>query len=834
MRARPAVALLATLGAVVAALAGSPSMRLPSSPASQGRASASESQPQVAAAFGRLPLHFEANVGQAEPGVRFLSRGSGYALSLAADEAVLSLSGGSTRRAGEAAARGRSSRSSVLRTRLVGANPDPKVHGERQMPGRVNYFLGNDPRKWRRNVPLYARVAYEDVYPGIDLVYYGNQRELEYDFVVAPGADPRSIRMRFEGAESLGLDDAGDLRIRLEHGEVVHHAPRIRQSNSQGQEEPVGGQWSVSGLEAAFELTPYDTSRELVIDPVLEYSTFLGGTAGYDEASGIAVDGAGAAYVTGTTPSSDYPTKNPFQGMLASGLDAFVTKLATGGDSLVYSTFLGGSDDDRALGLAIDNLGDAYLAGYTASADFPTRGPLQTNQPGPDAFVAKLTATGDQLAYSTYLGGSGDEWAQGIAIDLSGSAYVTGLTTSADFPAVNARQGYAGETDAFVTKISATGAAIEYSTLVGGQEGDEAWAIAVDEVGFAFIAGTTASPDFPTRRPFQSTRQGFRDAFIAKMTPAGNDLVYSTYLGGTIQQEARGVAVDGRGALYVTGYTGSLDFPTRNAVQGAMAGYVDAFVSKLSAAGDALEYSTYLGGSEREIGLAIVVDAIGQAHLTGTTQSPEFPVHDPYQTYQGAMDVFVAKISSTGDRLLYSTFLGGPLPEVGTAIALDGAGSAYVAGLAYEGFPTVRPYQHHQGYSDAFVTKVGPPPSTSFWTLIPCRVVDTRNAAGPLGGPALVAGASRVLPIAGTCGIPPTARAVALNITAVQPTTAGHFRVNPSGGGLPPASALNYSAGQTRAGNGVFMVGSDGAITVRCSQSSGTVHLVVDVSGYFE
>ena len=528
------------------------------------------------------------------------------------------------------------------------------------------------------------------------------------------------------------------------------------------------------------------------------------------------------------------PRGSPFQGVLASEQDAFITKLAPGGDSLVYSTFLGGSDTDWALGLAIDNLGNAYLAGHTASADFPTRGPLQTNQPGADAFVAKLTATGDQLAYSTYLGGSDDELARGIATDSSGSAYVAGHTTSADFPTVNPRQGYAGETDAFVTKISATGAAIEYSTLVGGQEGDEAWAIAVDEVGSAFIAGTTASPDFPTRRPFQSTRLGFRDAFITKLTPAGNDLVYSTYLGGTVQQEARGVAVDGRGGLYVTGYTGSLDFPTRNAVQGAMAGYYDAFVSKLSAAGDALEYSTYLGGREGEMGLAIVVDAIGQAHLTGTTESPEFPVHDPYQTYQGAMDAFVAKISSTGDRLLYSTFLGGPLPEAGTAIALDGAGSVYVAGFAYEGFPTVRPYQHHQGYSDAFVTKVGPPPPTSFWTLVPCRAVDTRNAAGPLGGPALVAGVSRVFPIAGTCGIPPTARAVALNITAVQPTTTGHLRVNPTGGSLSPASALNYSSGQTRAGNGVFMVGSDGAITVRCNQPSGTAHLVVDVSGYFQ
>jgi hypothetical protein len=603
------------------------------------------------------------------------------------------------------------------------------VHGADELSGRANYFLGSDPRKWCRNVPLYARVVYEAVYPGVDLVYYGNQRQLEYDFVVAPKGDPGSIRIRFEGARGLRLDDAGDLRIALDRGEVVHRAPRIRQRRAKGREEPVGGRWSVSGLEATFELGPYDSSQELVIDPVLVYSTYLGGASGHDAASGIAVDGTGAVYVAGETTSPDFPTQNPFQGVPAAGRDVFVTKLAPGGDALVYSTFLGGAGEDSAFDLAIDDLGSAYVVGHTESDDFPTQVPLQANQPGTDAFVAKLTPGGDQLAYSTYLGGSDGDRALSIALDSFRNVYIAGLTGSADFPTVNPLQGYAGEIDAFVAKIAAPGTGLEYSTFLGGQWGDEAWAIAVDEAGAAYLAGNTGSPDFPTRQPLHGYR-GALDAFVTKLTPAGNALMYSTYLGGTSGEEARGLAIDGSGAAYVTGFTSSLDFPTWNPIQGANAGIDDVFVSKLSAAGDALEYSTYLGGSQGEIGLAIVIDTAGRAHLTGTTSSSDFPVRDPYQNYQGAMDAFVAKLSSTGDGLLYSTFLGGPLPEAGLALALDGAAGVCVAGFAYDGFPTLLPYQTYQGYSDAFVTKIGPPPRRASGPSCPVAS-STREA--PLG-----------------------------------------------------------------------------------------------------
>jgi hypothetical protein len=503
---------------------------------------------QLQAAYGQLPLHFEQNRGQSDPQVKFLARGLGYALFLTPTEAVLSLRGA---KAGPAAA----SSAAVLRMKLVGARPEAEVRGAGPLPGQVNYFRGRDPAKWYRHIPTYAQVRYEEVYPGIDLVYYGQQRQLEYDFVVAPEADPRRIRLGFEGtAGTPRLEGQGSLVLPLASGEVRLHKPVLYQEVD-GQRREVAGRYVLHPeadqtlAQVGFEVADYDRTRPLVIDPVLVYSTYLGGSHA-DAGLSIAVDETGSAYITGETSSTDFPTTATVpQPTLAGARDAFVTKLSADGTALVYSTYLGGSAGDRGLSIAVDGAGQAYVTGATESTDFPTQNALQPTFGGvQDAFVTKLSADGATLLYSTYGGGSGAETGTAIAVDEEGQAYVTGSTTSADLPALNA---------------------------------------------------------------FDSTLGGTQDAFVAKLTAEGTAVVYATYLGGSASETGAGIAVDGEGQAYVTGSTDSADFPTQNALQPTFGGVQDAFVTKLSADGAALLYSTYGGGSGAETGTAIAVDEEG-------------------------------------------------------------------------------------------------------------------------------------------------------------------------------------------------------------------------------
>ena len=672
-------------------------------------------QPVLLEAYGKLPLAFEANTGQVDPEVKFLSRGNGCTLFLTASEAVLSLTQltAATSRGGSRSANG-----SVLRMKLVGANPSPEVVGLEELPGKSNYFIGNDSSRWRTNVSTYGKVEYRDVYPGVSLVYYGNGRQLEHDFVVAPGANPGRIRVAIEGADKLELDPEGDLLLHASSGDVHLRKPIVYQE-THGVRQEVAGSYILHSrnphwAEVGFEVASYDATRPLVIDPVLAYSiSYLGG-ADTDFGNGIAVDSAGNAYVTGSTNSTNFPTGSPFQGTNGGGSDAFVAKLNAAGSALVYSTYLGGSSNDNGYGIAVDSSGNAYVTGYTSSSNFPTASPLQRANAGGafDAFVAKLDGSGSALIYSTYLGGRGDDGGGGIAVDAVGNAYVTGSTNSTNFPTGSiALQGANGGYDAFVAKLNAAGSALVYSTYLGGSGADHGGGIAVDSAGNAYVTGDTNSTNFPTAaRPVQLRFAGGQsDGFVAKLNAAGSALVYSTYLGGSGVDSAYGIAVDSSGNAYVTGGTNSTSFPTASPLQGANAGY-DAFVAKLDAAGSALVYSSYLGGSGIDVGHAIAVDSAGNAYVAGWTNSTNFTTVSPSQgTNGGGYDAFFAKLNASGSALVYSTCLGGSGDDYGYGIAVDRFGNAHVTGVTNStNFPTVSALQatYGGGTQDAFVARL--------------------------------------------------------------------------------------------------------------------------------
>jgi hypothetical protein len=729
----------------------------------------STGQTRLITDYGNLSLGFEPNQGQTDPRVKFLARGNGYTVFLTDSEAVLSLP--TSRQSLEATrvspVESRQGLGSVVRMKLLGANRNARISGANVLPGKSNYFIGNDPTKWRRNVATYAKVEYQSIYPGVDLVYYGNQRQLENDFIVAPGAKPTDIRMSFQSTAKIKTDGkTGDLLLLTNGTEVRLRKPVIYQLSARPQfrattvassgaevqtdREYVSGRYMLEGNTVRFAVAAYDTRRALIIDPVLVYSTYLGGTgndsagASNDGGNPIAVDALGNTYITGTTVSTDFPTAGALQPSLRQGEDVFVTKINANGSALVYSTYLGGSKDDSGSGIAVDSSGSVYVIGITNSADFPTVNPFQATFGGGstcinngfvcfgDAFVAKLSPSGSNLVYSTYLGGSETDIGVAIAVDAGGSAYVTGGTFSSDFPTVNPLQltNHGGQ-DAFIAKLNASGSALTYSTYLGGSAGvtlgnpnatDEFGAsIALDAAGNAYIAGRTPSPDFPTTAgAFQTTCHGCSPgvtAFVSKLNASGSGLVYSTFLGGSSLEGANGIAVDSSGNAYVTGETGSSDFPTANALQPNYHGAGDVFITKLDSSGSGLIYSTYLGGSGEDDGLAISVDNSGNAYIAGFTSSSDFPVINPIQSSnRGPNDALVLKLNAAGSALVYSTYLGGTADDKGRGITVDSSGNAYVTGFtcSQTDFPTVHPIQSSDpGGCDAFVSKIGSLASTT-------------------------------------------------------------------------------------------------------------------------
>jgi hypothetical protein len=615
----------------------------------------------------------------------------------------------------------------VSRFIFLNANKNPEIVPLEGTEHRVNYFIGNDKSKWKTDIKASKAVLYKNVYKNINLKVYGIEKQIEYDWIVKPGGNPDNIIFEYRNVKETRIDDKGNLVIETEFGEMKHKKPisyqiiktqKQKGTKTRSKNIKVMVNFKKNGKNTfKFEVGEYDKKYDLIIDPVfLTHSTYLGGS-GDDRGYGIAVDSSGNAYVTGRTNGTDFPAKSPY--MTDAGImDAFVTKLSVSGNSLIYSTYLGGDYYDSSVGIVVDSSGNAYVTGYTSSTDFPTKNPYMTD-PGDgyyNAFVTKLSSTGNSLIYSTYLGGGDSDQGDGIAVDGSGNAYVTGNTWSTDFPTENPYMNdLNGVQDAFVTKLSSSGSSLIYSTYLGGGDyWDEGYGIAVDSSGNAYVTGHTSSTDFPTKNPYMTDPgDSDTDVFITKLSASGNSLIYSTYLGGNNDDQGKGIAVDSSGGAYVIGYTLSPDFPTKNPYMTDPGdGYYDAFVTKLSPTGDSLIYSTYLGGSHFDSGMGIAVNSSGSAYVTGFTGSTDFPTKDPYMTDPGDgwYDAFVTKLSSTGDSLIYSTYLGGSYYERGYGIAVNSSGSAYVTG--YTGstdFPTKNPYMTDpwDNDDDVFVTKLG-------------------------------------------------------------------------------------------------------------------------------
>jgi hypothetical protein len=696
---------------------------------------------KIISGLSNMPVNFIENKGQVNEKVKYYAKQRGAAIYFTADEIVFdfvrekkSIPGNSElEKTGKNsnAYYGKETRSKkeyerqVVRMKINGSNALAQITGINKLQGTHNYFIGNDKSKWRTDVPAYGEVFYKDVYAGIDLKFYAKNGTMEYDFIVHPGGNPEKIDVAFEGIDGMKVAQNGDLLVRTAFGEIRQKAPHIYQM-VEGAKVEIAGGFRIKHTETAklnkennisygFKLDTYNKQYALVIDPALVYSTFMGGSL-YDGGYGIAVDSSGSAYVAGYTTSTDFPMTAIDTTYNGGNYDVFVFKINSSGNAIVYSTYLGGSDEDNAYGIAVDRSGNAYVAGLTQSTDFPTPNGIYTTQRGNmfDAFVFKINSSGNEIVYSTYLGGSGDDKGYAIAVDSVGNVYVTGETNSSDFPVVNAYQDTKNaSSDIFVTKINSSGSAIVYSTYFGGSGGDGGRAIAVDSSGNMYVTGyTQSSTNFPIVNAIQSTYGGGSDdAFVFKLNSTGDALVYSTYLGGSSGDNGLAIAADNFGNAYITGYTWSSNFPVVNGMD-AYGSSQDAFVTKINSSGSAVVYSTYLGGAGQETGYGIAVDSFGNAYVTGETNSADFPaVNALYPVKSYSVDAFVFKINSNGNAVIYSTFLGGGgNHEYGFAIAVDSFGNAYVTGETNsDNFPLENAIQSTRaGDSDSFVTKLGP------------------------------------------------------------------------------------------------------------------------------
>jgi hypothetical protein len=721
-------------------------------------ANAADVKLSVSENYGKLPLSFESNVGQSGKAVKFLSRGNGYTMFLTATEAVFSL-----RQTKEKNSR------AVWRLQLAGANQNATIKGQDSLPGKVNYMIGNDRNQWHTGIPTSRKVHYGDVWPGVDLVWYGTQNQLEYDFVIKPGSDPAQVRLLFDGADGLRIDESGDLVVNVNGEEMVQHAPTIYQDLGQGR-AMISGKYVMKGArEVGFAVGPYNVNKPLVIDPILVYSTYIGGDSS-DLGFAVAADSNGNAYIAGESSSSEvtFPIQNAIQGSQISTL-AFITKLNAAGTAVIYSTFLGDATGfctqdvcgTEVQGIAVGSDGRAAITGATVNdnnqSDFPlTDNHFQGNgfcigvcglelDRRVDAFVSVLSEGGNSLVYSTLFGGSatasgfgGRAFDRGnaIAIDSSNQVYVTGQTASNNLPTKHAfqwsRHSEWDGTDAFIAvfnPLATNGnATLLYSSYYGGDGDEIGRGVAVDNDRNAYIVGSTESTDLETKSPsslppLRATFQGGgSDGFVAKIdTTSDGDasLTYSTYFGGNINDRVEAVAVDALQRVYITGASNSspTSFPLRNAFDSTQRNG-EAFVAKLNADGTALFYSSFLGGdngntsSDGEEGLGITIDFGGNAYVTGrTTSGASFPVVLPLAAnLQGT--AFLTKIeatvsNSTVPKLLYSTTFGGSGAR-GESIALDPKGNVYLGGTTPGTLTTTAgafDTTFNGGTSDAFIAK---------------------------------------------------------------------------------------------------------------------------------
>ena len=666
-----------------------------------------------------LPMAFEQNQGQTDEAVDFLARGQGYQVFLSGGDAVIALGSGGSGHA--------------IRMDLVGAEPSPPAEGIGLLPGRINYFVGDDPSQWQTDVKTYAAVEYQSVYSGIDFRYYGNDQHLEYDFIVRPGGDPGVIVLAFDGSTSLELDEAGDLVIGLNPGRTVSFSAPVSYQDVDGTQVPVDSSYVLDGDTVSFVVGDYDPSLPLVIDPTLQYGSYLGGT-GTDSGSAIVLDGSGNMVIGGYSASSDFPvTVGAYDQSANSNNDVTVTKLSADGSTLLWSTYLGGSGLDNANDIAIDGSGAVYVGVYTASSNFPTTaGAFDTSLAGLyDGAVAKLSANGASLLYSTYLGGSGaNDYLRAIAVDASGQAVVAGATDSSNFPMVGGSYdtSFGGSFDAFVTKINTTGTGLVWSTYIGGTGSDGADDLVLDGSGTVYLTGQAASGFPTTAGAYDSTVGGTFDGHATKLSADGSTLLYATVFGGSASDVARAIAVADANTLFVGGDTPSSDFPTTaGAYDTTKSSSDDMFVLSLdlTQTGSAqLAYSTFIGGSGFDRVTGIAVDGANRAHVAGWTQSSGLATAGAYDTtLGGSSDAVLAILSADGSTMEELTYVGGDAGDSANDVHLSGS-SIYLTGSTSSaaGFPiTAGAYQSSSlGTSDGFVVRfaaLDAPPDPSVVTV---------------------------------------------------------------------------------------------------------------------
>jgi RHS repeat-associated protein len=693
------------------------------------------SNPTFAQNYGKRTVDFVKNVGQTGSSVDYEATGQGYALYLTDTSARLVLNNqSSSSQQSQTATQSQSTsgQSEAVFFQYLGTSSNEQVLGQNQSEQTANYFTGNDSSKWSRDVAEYGSVTQKGLYTGIDLTYTAssaNSEQVEYSFTVHAGASVSQIQFQVQGAQSLSIDQNGNLVVQMQNGTLTTQAPSFSQTDANGNRVQVSGRYVLLGNNTVgFQVTgSYDSSKDLTIDPSLSYSSYLGGSSN-DYGNGIAVDAAGNAYIVGNTTSTDFPTSGGVQSGNGGGTDIFVTKVSPDGSQILYSTYVGGTGEDYGNGVAVDAAGDAYVVGWSSSTNFPTANAYQSSNTGnPSAVVFKLSSAGNNLIYSTFLAGHDTTYGHAIAIDNQGHAYITGKTgspfsTAGDLPMVNAYQTtLRGTFDAFVSEFSADGSSLLFSTYYGGSGDDGGNGIAVDSSGNIDVVGSTTSTDLPLHNPLISSNTGTNEGFVAQFTTSGA-LNWGTYLGGSGGASASAVAVDANNSVYVTGWTGT-GFPTTSsAYQTTFPGFNSAFVTKIDSQGTTFVYSTYLGANNGSSeGNAIAVGPDGSAYVGGDTYGSNFPTVNSMFSYSGNPDGFLTKVNPSGSSLNYSSFLGGSSANQINGVALDPAGNAYVTGSTHStDFPNQGGTQSsNAGSWDAFYAKIYPGPQAQITAVSP-------------------------------------------------------------------------------------------------------------------
>lgn len=639
-----------------------------------------------------INLNFQPNLGQIDSDVKFICKGLNYTLFFKTNEFIFKSFDYSSKKR------------HFLKYKLLNSICTT-IEGLNNTKTRYNYFKGNNENKWICNIISYEKIKYHNVYNNIDLIYYNNGRNIEWDFILYPGSNPEDIKIEFPLKTNMNLDDEGNILVHINSNIMTIKKPYIYQ-NINNKIHPIDGSFNLSKSNiVSFNIDSYDLDHNLIIDPVLSYSTFLGGT-GDDQIYGIALDSNKDIYVTGFTNSADFPTVNPIYSYKGD-YDVFITKIDSSGSFIIYSTYISGTFDEWANDICVDSSGNAYVTGFTKSSDFPTKDPIQSTKLGvKSAFLTKLDSTGSSLIYSTFIGGNKDDEAKSMALDSNNNVYLIGITDSTNFPLISPYQStISNYNSAFICKVASSGNSLLYSTYLGGASIDEGYDITLDSNNNMYLTGTTYSSDFPTKNPIESSLSGQRSAFITILSADGSNLIFSTFLGGSGADDSNSIVIDNNNNIFIAGTTFSSDFPLVNPIQNTKSGFFSAFVCKIASGGTHIIFSTYLGGSGFDYAYAIDLDSEYNPYISGFSTSSDFPTVDSVGPVISPTGLYITKIQSDGSSILFSSLL---TYASGNALTLDSDNTIYVAGTTDQSaFPTVNPLQStYAGNNDSFILKI--------------------------------------------------------------------------------------------------------------------------------